>query len=161
MTTQDTHKPSNRIVVGVDGSDPSKAALRWAVRLAPTLGCTIDAVTAWQYPVVADLNPGFLSAGVMPDYAALFDAEAFAKEGLEQTLQEVFADGRPAGLTTAVVHGQPASVLVTESDGASMLIVGSRGHGGFTGLLLGSVSAAVAEHAKCPVLVVHEPSANG
>lgn len=154
--TSDDSKRDPRIVVGIDGSEPSKAALRWAARLAPLLGCTIDAVTAWQYPLLAGLNPGFANVGVMPDFAELLDTEQLAKDGLEETLQEVFGDHRPVGLATAVVHGQPAQALIEASADATMLVVGSRGHGGFAGLLLGSVSSACAEHAKCPVLVLHE-----
>lgn len=155
MTDQDTRTTSNRIIVGIDGSEPSKAALRWAARLAPTLGCTIHAVSAWQYPVLADGGVGLLGGAVLPDYTVPFDAEQVMTDVLEATLREVFPAGRPDGLTTAVVHGQPGAVMLDACDGATMVIVGSRGHGGFSGLLLGSVSTAVSQHAKCPVLVVH------
>jgi nucleotide-binding universal stress UspA family protein len=70
-------------------------------------------------------------------------------------VQEVFADERPVDLVLSIAYGQPASVLLEASEDSTMLIVGSRGHGGFAGLLLGSVSSACAEHATCPVLVVH------
>ena len=156
VTVQDVQKPANRIIVGVDGSPESKAALRWAARLAPTLGCTITAVTAWQFPVFVGLNPGVMNAGMVPDFPELWHPEQDAKQLLEASLLEVFADERPAGLTLSVEHGQPASVLLDASKAATMLIVGSRGHGGFAGLLLGSVSSAVSEHSACPVLVVHE-----
>jgi nucleotide-binding universal stress UspA family protein len=74
---------------------------------------------------------------------------------LTDTVDATFGADRPAELKLTVAEGPPAAVLVDRSAGALMLVVGSRGHGGFMGLLLGSISANVAEHASCPVLVVH------
>ena len=134
-----------RIVVGVDGSEPSKAALRWAARLAPAIGATIEAVIAWEFPT----NFGWaVEAG---DWRPDRDAETI----LNETLDGAFGSARPDGLVGTVREGRTASVLLEAARGAEMLIIGSRGHGGFTGLLLGSVSAECAEHASCPVLVVH------
>lgn len=134
-----------RIVVGVDGSEPSKAALRWAARLAPAIGATIEAVIAWEFPT----NFGWaVEAG---DWRPDRDAETI----LNETLDDVLGSERPDGLVGSVREGRTASVLLEAAQGAQMLIIGSRGHGGFTGLLLGSVSAECAEHASCPVLVVH------
>jgi nucleotide-binding universal stress UspA family protein len=73
-----------------------------------------------------------------------------------EAVDDVFGADRPIGLTVRTVKGHPAAALIAASADAFMLVVGSRGHGGFMGLLLGSVSARVAEHATCPVLVVHE-----
>ncbi|MHB1172123.1 MAG: universal stress protein [Lacisediminihabitans sp.] len=70
----------------------------------------------------------------------------------------VFGDDRPSWFQAAVREGSTTQVLIEQSKGAEMLILGSRGHGGFVGLLLGSVSAACAEHAHCPVLIMHGPS---
>ena len=84
-----------------------------------------------------------------------WDPIADATKCLTDSVDEVFGAERPVGLRMLVREGLPAKVLLDESKGAIMLIVGSRGHGGFSGLLLGSVSATCAEHAKCPVLVVH------
>lgn len=155
MTTAGTQQAPNRIVVGVDGSALSKAALRWAAKLAPTLDAHLDVVTAWQFPMVATMNPDVMNAGVLPDFPELWHPEIDAKKVQDETLKDVFKDAMPPGLTHAVEQGQAASVLLRASEGAAMLIVGSRGHGGFTGLLLGSVSRTCAEHAKCPVLVIH------
>jgi nucleotide-binding universal stress UspA family protein len=134
-----------RIVVGVDGSVSSKQALRWAARLAAADGSRIEAVTAWDYP------PSF-NAPVDVDWRPDLDADTI----LTETLDEVFGDHRPEGLEPVVAHGQARTVLIEASRGASLLVVGSRGHGGFAGLLLGSVSSACSEHAHCPVLVLHD-----
>ena len=134
-----------RVVVGVDGSEPSKKALRWAARIAASTGARIDAVAAWQMP------PSYVWSVVPNDW----DQNADTNTALAATVDEVFGANRPDNMRLAVHEGYPTAVLLDESNGALMLIVGSRGHGGFAGLLLGSVSAAVAEHATCPVLVIH------
>ena len=139
-------KKEHQIVVGVDGSESSKNALRWATRLAPLLGATIHAVVAWEYPLVFGLDAGIPSA---------WKPDETAKEILEKSLEEVFGKDRPTGLVGGIRQGHPTSVLLDASKDAEMLVIGSRGLGGFAGLLLGSVSSACAEHAKCPVLVVH------
>jgi nucleotide-binding universal stress UspA family protein len=144
MTTQ-APSPGARIVVGVDGSQQSKLALSWAVRISATTGASIDAVTAWQFPV----NFGW---SYVPD---TWDPITDATKCLTDIVDATFGAERPTGLRLLVRQGLPAKVLLDESKGATMLIVGSRGHGGFSGLLLGSVSANCAEHAKCPVLVIH------
>ena len=136
---------AGRLVVGVDGSAPSQAALRWALEQSRLTGTPITAVIAWQYP--PDYGLGAVPEGWSPDQDAA--------NALERTLQEVCGDDRPADLRSVVREGNPARVLLDESQGAAMLLVGSRGHGGFYGLLLGSVSAACAERASCPVLVLH------
>ncbi|MGN6131700.1 MAG: universal stress protein [Nocardioidaceae bacterium] len=142
--------PTRRVVVGVDGSPGSVEALRWGARVATALGATVQAVTAWHYPTT------YGAPMYMDDWRPDVDAEKV----LEQALDEAFGAHRPPGLVTAVAPGTPREVLLEASKGAQLLVVGSRGHGGFTGLLLGSVSAAVAEHAGCAVLVARgEPTA--
>jgi len=143
--TRQAPSTSTRIVVGVDGSEHSKLALRWAVSISATTGATIEAVTAWHFPVS-------FGWGYTPD---VWDPEIDATKCLEDTVDEIFGAERPAGLKLLVRQGIPAKVLLDESRGSTMLIVGSRGHGGFAGLLLGSVSANCAEHATCPVMVIH------
>ncbi len=137
MTTGQVSE-AGRVVVGVDGSEPSKEALRWAARLAPTLGATIRAVSVWEYPV----GFGWTS---MPSG---WDFQTDREKVLQQAADEVFGADRPRGLELVVEQGQAAAALLEHGAGASMVIVGSRGHGGFAGLLLG--------HAPCPVLVVHQ-----
>lgn len=136
---------TGRIVVGVDTSSSSKQALRWGAAMAAATNCQIDAVMTWEIRTAAGL------AYVPPEV----DLHADTEKALEATVDGVFGADRPAGLRTIVRHGGAAQTLVESSEGAEMLVVGSRGYGGFKGLLLGSVSTAVAEHSKCPVLVVH------
>lgn len=140
-----------RIVVGIDGSESSKGALRWAAKLAGATGDPIEAVTAWHFPQTYGWPV------VTEDYRPDVDAAKV----LQETLDEVFGPERPPGLQAVVAEGNAREVLLNACRGAGMLVVGSRGHGGFTGLLIGSVSAACAEHATCPVVVVHgeEPTA--
>jgi nucleotide-binding universal stress UspA family protein len=137
------------IVIGVDGSEPSKAALLWAARAATVTGGHIDAVIAWQ--PIPNYGWPIGDTGWRPD----LDAEKV----LTQTVDEVFGTERPNGIRLIVEQGNPAKVLLDCSADAELLVVGSRGHGGFVGLLLGSVSANCAEHAQCPVLVVHDKNA--
>jgi len=142
-----------RIVVGVDGSEPSKLALRWARFLADTTDSDIEAVNAWQ-PFA---GYGWVGAGWSPMPGEWNPAES-AEKVLTQTVDEVFGADRPANLVLSTPEGYAAQVLLEASVGARLLVVGSRGHGGFVGLLLGSVSAACTEHALCPVFVVHGES---
>lgn len=141
MTTPE-NRP--RVVVGIDGSESSQAALRWAARIAAGIDADIEAVIAWDYP------PAY-------GWPIAIDAnlEAEAAKVLEAVLDDVFGHQRPTRLSSTVRRGHARDVLLDESRDAEVLVVGSRGHGGFAGLLLGSVSAACAEHARCAVLVTH------
>lgn len=132
------------IVVGVDCSPSSVAALQLAASLIPLAGNVIHAVSAWQYPVVFGL------------YTPMdWNYEELGGKALDQSLLEAFPDGHPCTVERRLINGSPAEILIEESRIASMVVVGSRGHGGFSGLLLGSVSSTVAERAHCPVLVSH------
>ncbi len=138
------------VVVGVDHSDGAKAALRFALEEARLRQATLRAVHAWQYAYVG--APGIERALT---YGGA-DAEALrsaAEAALDATLQEVGADSG-VEIERRVVQGAPAAVLVDESRGADLLVVGSRGLGGFAQLLLGSVSHQCAHHAECPVVIV-------
>ncbi len=134
-----------RIVVGIDGSDQSANALRWAAHMARIFAARLEAVIAWEFPT------SFGWATVPQDW----DPAGEMRRVLDGVVQSTFGDEPPASLISEVLEGGPAKVLLDASAGATMLVVGSRGHGGFTGLLLGSVSANVAEHATCPVLIIH------
>jgi nucleotide-binding universal stress UspA family protein len=136
----------NPIVVGVDGSASSEEALRWAVIASTVTGGRIEAITIWQIPDT--YGWALMSGGWAP--------EKEAKKLLDKTVDAVFGDDRPPEIRLIVEEGNAAKVLIKHSVDARMLVVGSRGLGGFAGLLLGSVSAACAEHASCPVLVVRE-----
>jgi nucleotide-binding universal stress UspA family protein len=134
-----------RIVVGVDGSRHSQNALLWAAHFATIFGAQLDVVGAWEYP------QSFGWAAIAPEWDPAKDTEKV----LEDTVRAAIGDRRPAGMQLLIREGGAAKVLLDASAGATILVVGSRGHGGFAGLLLGSVSANVAEHARCPVFIVH------
>lgn len=136
---------SQPIVVGVDGSQASLEALREAGRMADLMGCPLTAVTTWQLPVTAADYPFPLEQNFEED----------ARRRLGAAVRAVFGEEPPAGLEQVVSVGSPARVLRDLSEDARLLVVGSRGHGGFVGLMLGSVSSAVAAHARCPVLITH------
>ena len=134
------------MIVGVDGSASSVAALRYAAGLAPRLDLHVRAIAVWNYP-------SFIYGGYYPELD--WTPEDDAQRIVQRTALEVFGESAPEWFATRTRRGRPAEVLIDASASAEMLVLGSRGHGGFAGLLLGSVSAACAEHAKCPVLVVH------
>ncbi|MCU4184466.1 universal stress protein [Acidiferrimicrobium sp. IK] len=145
-----TERPqgTNRfIVVGVDGSGTSRAALRWAARQAELTGAELHAVMAWSVPVMAYGSPV-----VVPVDLDLADS---TQKALDQIIGEVLGDQPAIKISAVAVEGRPAERLLHEAEGAEALVVGSRGHGAFTGMLLGSVSEHCATHASCPVVVVH------
>jgi nucleotide-binding universal stress UspA family protein len=141
------------VVVGIDGSDSSREALAWAAFIAQSLGVDLEAVIAWE--PLGHYSWGTAGWAAFPDD---WNPAADAATVLEDAVVAAFGEHRPAGLTSSVREGTAARVLIHASAEASMLVVGSRGHGGFAGLLLGSVSAACSEHATAPVLVVHKHS---
>src|SRR5436853_1900039 len=122
-----------RIVVGVDGSDNSRRALEWAIREARIHRAQLSVVSAWTIPSVV------LSS---PVATAAYDADvwkASASDTLEETLQSVDLTELPPGFERQVVEGPAAPALLDAAKGADLIVVGSRGRGGFAGLLLGSV----------------------
>ena len=145
MADDGTSTDEPRIVVGVDGSRPSYDALQWAGYFAAVFDARLDVVTALEYP------PSFGWASIAPEW----DPAQDMKKVLQDGVAAVFGDRLPANMALQVREGGAAKVLLDACHGAIMLVVGSRGHGGFAGLLLGSVSANVAEHAACPVFIVH------
>ncbi len=141
----DQEPGEHRIVAGVDGSPSSREALRWAVRQAALTGSVVDAVIAWHDPSSYG-GYGWLVADT--SYA-----EDAAKT-LSETVDSAVTAGSGVTVRQRVVPGHPARVLLDAADGADLLVVGSRGHGGFAGSLLGSVSQHCAQHSPCPVLVI-------
>jgi nucleotide-binding universal stress UspA family protein len=140
-----------RIVVGVDGSPSSKAALLWALRQAELTGASVDAVIAWHPPVVV--------GGTFPPLGILdgIDFGDIAAKSLTEAIRQTADVARPVKISSTVTEGNAAQVLLEAAEGADLLVVGSRGHGGFTGALLGSVSQHCAHHAPCPLVIVREP----
>jgi nucleotide-binding universal stress UspA family protein len=136
-----------RIVVGVDGSDSSKAALRWAIRQAKLTGGSVEAVTVWRFPSTYGWAPG-------PD--GMPDLEGAAKRTLIASLAEVSGLEPGVLICPVVTEGDTARALLHAAKGADLLVVGSRGHGGFASTLLGSVSMHCVLHAPCPVLVFRD-----
>jgi nucleotide-binding universal stress UspA family protein len=138
-----------RIVVGVDGSATSRAALRWAVRQAKFTGGTVDAVIAWEIPMVLQ------SYGWAPIYVEeAGDFEADARKLLDTVISEEVGPADSQRVRSLVINGHPAEALIYAAHGADLLVVGSRGHGSFAEALLGSVSQHCVHHAPCPVLIV-------
>ncbi|MFD1660663.1 universal stress protein [Streptomyces caeni] len=136
--------PREVIVVGVDGSDSSRSALRWAARQAELTGAELRAVQAWRLPV---------TYGMPVDYSG-GDFEGRAREELRRTIEEVLGEHSGIPVVPLVVEGHPSLVLTKAARNADLLVVGSHGHGAFAGMLLGSVSQHCVQHATCPVLVV-------
>ena len=135
-----------RILVGIDGSVHSKKALRWAVKMGLLLDCDIDAVTVWEYPVMLGWEASAFNQ---------WQPDKDAQRTLDDTFESVYGKILPVGLTGRIAEGNPAGYLIDQSKDAEMLVLGSRGRGGFTGLLLGSVSRSCAERSQCPALIVH------
>lgn len=139
---------AGRIVVGVDGSDSSIGALRWAFEEAARRGSDLDVVHAWSHPFLGEMGvmvPNPVDATVMADHARAVIDRCITSAGPP-----------PAGVhcEPIVVEGDDAAMLLEAAVGADLLVVGSRGRGGFASLLLGSVSQQCALHASCPVVIV-------
>lgn len=140
------------IVVGVDGSAASLAALRLAVGEARARGVGLDAVRIWSMPIVdgvAALGPAALPWNELADAARV---------ALDRAIDTAVGPITDVPIRRFVVEGSPAYRLVGMAGDAPLIVVGSRGEGGFLGLLLGSTAQQVLHHAPCPVIVVPEPS---
>lgn len=146
----DVSEPENRIVVGVEGSGGARAALRWAIKEARHRNAFVDVVTAYSTTYVP-ASPDFNYVPLDP-----IDLEAEVKRMQDSIIDEVLAevDAQGVEIRRRMVRGRAADTLIAESANASMLVVGSRGRGGFRGLLLGSVSQQIAQHGSCPVVIV-------
>ena len=148
--TEHAADSTHRIVVGVDGSQGSKTALKWAMTQAHLTGATVEAITTWQDPAKYGTAYGWT--------AAAFEGDTYATamvKALDDTVAEMAAQ-MPHSVTVLaqVVEGHPAEALLQAAAGAQLLVVGSRGHGTFAGIMLGSVSQHCVQHAPCPVVVV-------
>jgi len=134
-----------RIVAGVDGSDSSRGALRWAIKQAKLTGASVDAVMAWS-----------LSTAFPPTAHTDIDMEGQTKSALAEIVSEVGGPQPDAPVRQVVGQGHAAEVLIGEAKGADLLVVGSRGRGGFTSAIVGSVSMHCVLNAHCPVLVLRD-----
>lgn len=149
--SQQQESSDRRIVVGVDGSPSSKMALVWALRQAELTGVSIEAVIAWHLPVI--VGGTFAPLGTLdgPDFGDI------AAKSLSEAISQTVDAASPVKISSTVMEGNPAQVLLEAAKGAELLVVGSRGHGGFAGALLGSVSQHCAHYAPCPLVIIREP----
>ena len=135
-----------KILVGIDGSENSLRALRWALAEARMRGDAVEVLHAWHFPYIAD-----------PTGMVAYPTTALEECGaaiLADALQAVAADTAGLTITTRVVMGAGAAPLIEASKDADLLVIGRRGHGGFLTLVMGSVAQQVAAHAHCPVVVL-------
>lgn len=149
------------IVVGVDGSNASSAALRWAAEEARLRFAPLVAVHAWSFvPAQPIGDPGMLAVPA-GDIAGQLEAEGnWARAILTEAVAEVLGDEPGLEIEQRLVEGDPGDALVGASDSAELVVVGSHGRSGIRAALLGSVSRHVASHAACPVVVVKAPAAD-
>jgi nucleotide-binding universal stress UspA family protein len=134
------------IVVGVDGSETSKDALRWAAREARREGARLRVVLCWRVP------NQFYGGGVPAPIER--DLKGESQAAVEEIAKEVLGDDGPSEVSTEAIEGHAAAELVKAAETAELLVVGSRGRGAFAGMLLGSISRYCVSHAACPVVVV-------
>jgi nucleotide-binding universal stress UspA family protein len=140
------------IVVGVDGSDASREALRWAIEEGRLRQAPVVAVHGWLPPVLP--LPADATVLPPPDLPGLVaQTEDAAQRLVERVAEEVAGGQSDVDVRPVALEGPAASVLVAAAAGAELVVVGSRGLGGFRTLLLGSVSHHVAQHAPCPVVI--------
>jgi nucleotide-binding universal stress UspA family protein len=146
------------IVVGIDGSEDGRKGLRWALEEARLRNATLRVVHAWV------LLPPPAPMGLTPPMAPTAEEIELLREAseklLEHELSELVGDDPGISVEPKAVEDLPAQALINEAEEAELVVVGSRGHGGFAGLLLGSVSQQVAHHAPCPVVIVRQREAS-
>ena len=145
-SAEGTTTTRRRIVVGVDGSESSLAALRWAVRQAELTGAPLEVVSAWEWPV----SYSGWETPMPPDYNPADEAQ----RQLDKAVSAVLTPGDAIEVRRSVIEGHPAPVLEALSKSADLVVVGSHGHGEFVGMLLGSVSEHCVTHCQCPVVVI-------
>lgn len=144
---------SSRIVVGVDGSPASRAALAWAGTEAELRGAELDVVAVWAFPAYIDpLGGAYLLPGAMGE------TESREKAKLEESVIQVLGPNPSFPIRQITMCGSTTTELLTAAEGADLLVVGSRGRGGFLSLLLGSTALQCVQHAPCPAVVIHAPA---
>src|SRR6185503_16412077 len=146
MTSAEGTTTTRRLIVaGVDGSESSLAALRWAMRQAELTGAPLEIVSAWEWPV---------SWGWQPPIPPGYDPADEARRQLDKAISAVLTPGDATEARRTVIEGNPAPVLEALSKTADLIVIGSHGHGEFAGMLLGSVSQHCITHCHCPVVVI-------
>jgi nucleotide-binding universal stress UspA family protein len=136
------------VLVGVDGSRGSRKALTWAAAEAADHGADLVVLKVWEHALLPPLGSGTVPTG------DISDPGQGAADDLLEVIKEELGDDPPVRAIPRVKQGKPAEVLIEESAAVDLLVVGTRGHGGFAGLMLGSVSQHVTAYAQCPVTVV-------
>jgi nucleotide-binding universal stress UspA family protein len=136
----------NTVIVGVDGSEGAGAALRYAVGEASRRGWKLHVICAWEIATT-------ISAGVVPAIA-VGDFREIAEKLVEEACSEAARLDPEVECEAEAAHGHAPAVLLDAADAGDVIVVGTRGHGGFVGLLIGSVSQQVSHHAPCPVVIV-------
>jgi nucleotide-binding universal stress UspA family protein len=149
-----TSEDPTRIVVGIDGSKSSKRALAWAAEEARLRGAPLEVVITWELPTTYGW-----AAPLPVDIDLQKDAGIVADEAVKEVLGP--QPGRELDLRIEIIEGHPAAVLLHEAETAALVIVGSRGYGSFTGMLLGSVGQHLTAHARCPVVIVRDGEDDG
>jgi nucleotide-binding universal stress UspA family protein len=155
-------KNVSAVVVGVDGSEGAKEALRWALGEARLRKAPVRAVHAWMFGYIGGSVEGYpYWGGALGAYTSLGvdlgDLHEAAEDLLERALADAGEETEGIEIERQVIQGPAAQVLVEAAFPGDLLVVGSRGHGGFAGLMLGSVSQQCVHHAPCPIVVVHPP----
>jgi nucleotide-binding universal stress UspA family protein len=163
MSAKERSDSPGVIVVGVDGSAGARQALRWALVEARVRKARLRAVHAWMFGYVGGVVAGYpYAGGSLGSLTSLGlvgeDLQRAAEELLERAIAEVAEEAEGVEIEREVVEGAAAEVLVGAVSENDLLVVGSRGHGGFSSLLLGSVSLQCAHHAPCAVVIVHPPA---
>jgi nucleotide-binding universal stress UspA family protein len=146
--TAEPSSDTGRVVAGFDGADSSLHALSWAARQAVLTDSTLEVVMTWEWP------SSYGWAVPIPDD---FDPEADTRKVLDTAIAGAQSEYPGLKVEGRLINGHPAPVLVEASKAADLLVVGSRGHGEFVGMLIGSVSEYCVTNAHCPVLVHRDP----
>ncbi len=152
MTERKAGNTIRKILVGVDGSEKSIAALKWAAELASKEGAHLDVLTCWQTPFP---TIELIAIGFNLDLAELNERPAqIAQYRLEKSVHAVYGEPHPANVDFLIEEGYPGLLLVERSGGVDLLVLGNRGHSPIVETLLGSVSTHCVAHAFCPVVIV-------